>query len=334
MLEGVHYYLGANVTVRGLVMVRYNLFLVAVILNCLVWGGMDAAAQSASAGKKVPPPENLTVMTRDGVQLGLTYYASSDGQEAVPVVLLHDWKESRAVFNRLAQALQIPPGPDAPSHAVVTVDLRGHGESNQVQLPNGQTMELDAARLRSADFYAMPQQDMEAVRKFLVSKNNAGELNLNKLCLVGAGMGANVAVYWAAKDWSMPPLTDGKQGQDVKGLVLISPQWNFQGLPLVKPMKYPPIQKMISTLIAYGSQDSKSARDAKNVYKILKRHHPEPPADELREKKDLFFEGLDTSLQATTLLTTPQFGMLRKTQIFLLNRIVKKNYPWSKRRAN
>jgi pimeloyl-ACP methyl ester carboxylesterase len=271
--------------------------------------------------------------TKDGVRLGITYYASDKGQEAVPVVLLHDHKESRVVFNPLATALQNPPDPDSPSLAVITFDFRGHGESTTAMGPGGQIRKFDAARLRTGDYRAMVQFDMEAVRKFLVDKNDAGELNLNKLCLVGVGMGANVAVYWAAKDWSAPPLAVGKQGQDVKGLVLVSPRWNYRGLKLLEPMKYPAIRSSISTLIAFGDEDGKTARDAKNIYKILARYHPEPPRDQREEKKDLFFIGLPTSLQGTKLLTTPQFRMLPRLLGFIDARIVQKEYEWSRRRS-
>ena len=77
----------------------------------------------------------------------------------------------------------------------------------------------------------MAALDMEAVRKFLVDKNDAGELNLNKLCLVGSGMGASVAANWAVQDWSAPPLAVGKQGQDVKALVL-----DFAALVVQRPV--------------------------------------------------------------------------------------------------
>ena len=92
----------------------------------------------------------------------------------------------------LAQRLQSPGQEDShPSFAVVTVDLRGHGGSIKQTAPNGATREIDAARINKQDIVGM-LADMEAVRSFLVGKNDAGELNLNKLSLVGIGMGATV----------------------------------------------------------------------------------------------------------------------------------------------
>src|SRR4051812_3170960 len=96
-----------------------------------------------------PPPVDQVVMTKDGVQLKLTYYASPAGQDAVPVVMLHDYNETRAVFAPLALALQNPPTPKAASQpkiaprAVITVDLRGHGDSKGALDPDGSPIELD-----------------------------------------------------------------------------------------------------------------------------------------------------------------------------------------------
>ena len=102
---------------------------------------------------------------------------------------------------------------------------------------------------------------------------------------------------------------------------------------MIEPMKHPAIRAQISTLIAYGAEDGKATRDAKNIFKILERYHPEPPRDQLEEKKDLFFISLPTSLQGTKLLTAPQFRMLPRLEGFIDARIVRKDYEWSKRRS-
>jgi len=315
-------------------MFRYAIWLSFVLLMGCFYHTPLSSAQRVSDHDDKTVPKNFILTTKDGVQLGITYFASDEGQEAVPVLLLHDYKENRAVFNGLAGALQNPRDSDNSSLAVVTLDFRGHGESITALGPGGQTRKIDAAKLRNNDYLAMVYYDMEAVRKFLVGKNDAGELNLNKLCLVGVGMGANVAVHWAAKDWNTPPLAVSKQGQDVKGLVLVSPKWTYRSLSMVKPMKYPAIRSQISTMIVCGVEDKKATRDAKNIYKILERYHPEPPRDQREEKKDLFFVSLPTSLKGTELLTTPQFKMRSWLEGFIDARIVQKDYEWSKRRQD
>ena len=114
--------------------------------------------------------------------------------------------------------------------AIVSRPAAVTGKARKQLGPGGAQADLDAAKISKEDYIAMAAFDMEAVRRFLVDKNDAGELNLNKLSLVGSGMGATVAANWAVQDWSAPPLAVGKQGQDVKALVLVSPQWKYRGI--------------------------------------------------------------------------------------------------------
>lgn len=249
------------------------------VVVCLLAVGKSATAVAQPALAKAPPVD-VTLTTKDGVQLQATYYPSSAGRQAVPVVMLHDFNETRAVFDPLARTLQNPPTPASPaapqiaSRAVLAVDLRGHGGSKTAYAADGSAAELESNRFQLGDFRAMVDYDMEAVRGFLVEQNDAGKLNLNSLGLVGSGMGANVAMLWAAKDWSAPPLPVRKQGQDVKALVLLSPRWNFNGLMLRDSLRFSPIQRELSVLLAYGAEDKAVSKDCQDIIKILSKHHP------------------------------------------------------------
>jgi pimeloyl-ACP methyl ester carboxylesterase len=258
-------------------------------------------------------PQIQELTTRDGVRLVATYYPSKLGKKATPVLLLHDWKESRTVFDSLARKLnrgsqETEEGEAAAleydSFAVVTVDLRGHGDSVRQTGYNGATRELQAAKLSKPDFQAMILQDMEAVRKLLREKNDAGELNLNQLCLLGAGMGASVAVNWAAIDWSTPPLAAVKQGQDVRAMVLVSPPWKFQGLTVNVALRQRDIQRDVATLIIFGGEDRRARADAERVYQSLDKFHP---ADRSAQPEDVPMlmkvgENVKSKLQGTLLL--------------------------------
>ena len=296
-----------------------------------------AAAQSRAA----PTPEVVSLVTKDGVQLTLTYFPSSarrgspEAKEVPPVILLHDHKETRSIFNSLAQRLQAPTAErGGPSFAAVTVDLRGHGDSTKQVFPNGETIELDAAKLRRDDVAAMVVMDMAAVRSFLVDKNDAGELNLNKLCLIGSGMGASVAANWALTDWSWPPLAVGKQGQDVKALVLISPPWSYNGLSFQMPLRFRPLKENIAWMLVYGSEAPKAAADVRRIYKQLERFHPEPGAAAGRQRSSTLQElALKSKLQGSTLLRQGGEPMEESIVSFLIEHVAKKQNPWSNRRA-
>lgn len=278
------------------------------------------------------PPRVEKLQTKDGVGLSITYYPSRLGKDATPVVLLHDYKDTRGSLSTLAQRLQSPGREDKhPSFAVVTVDLRGHGESIKQTAPNGVSREIDAAKLNRQDIIGM-LADMEAVRSFLVGKNDDEELNLNKLSLVGVGMGATVAVNWAAQDWLAPPLTIGKQGQDVKALVLVSPRWSFRGVPVQRALKVQPLKENVAWMIIYGEQDADTASDVRRrFYRQLERFHPEPSSPTAPPRR-LALVPLPSALDGSRLLS--QAGSQIEKQIidFLTVHVADEDYPWSQRR--
>lgn len=288
-------------------------------------------------------PQIAELTTRDGVRLVATYYPSKLGKKATPVLMLHDWKESRTVFDPLAQKLSAgsqtseegeAPALEFESFAVVTVDLRGHGDSVRQLAPNGATRELSAAKLSKPDFRDMILQDMEAVRKLLREKNDAGELNLNKLCLLGAGMGASVAVNWAAIDWSTPPLAAVKQGQDVRAMVLVSPPWKFQGMTINEALRQRDVQRDVATLLIFGGEERRARADAERVFKSLEKFHP---TDRSAKPDDLpslmkIGENVKSKLQGTELLR--QAGDKGSdTIIRFLNKHVSNqtDFEWSRR---
>ena len=286
------------------------------------------AAATANQQPKVKAPENVDLVTRDGVELKATYYPgwTRDGKmkDVVPVVLLHMWKGNSKDLERLAKLLQLQ------GHAVVVPDLRGHGKSTRARR-GGRTAELDAALLRPADFGNMVKFDMETIKNFLLERNNKEELNIEKLVVVGAEMGAAVAVNWAALDWSWPVLATLKQGRDVKGLVLISPELSFKGLKTAEAFSHPAMREAISTMIIVGGQEQKYLRDARRIFSMLEKFHPLPPENERQEKQDLFFFDLDTSLQGTQLLNEQAARVDQMVLTFIHWRLAQKSFPWTDR---
>jgi pimeloyl-ACP methyl ester carboxylesterase len=312
----------------------------ALLLGLSIQATSDASAQ----GRSGPPPEPVDLVTKDGIQLKGTYFpsaarrGSAQAKQTTPVVLLHDHKSTRAIFNPLIGALQpaIEGDAEGPYFAVIAVDLRAHGGSTKRLAPDGTVFDLDAARLAKEDLLAMAQFDMEAIRSFLVDKNDAGDLNLNKLSLVGSGMGANVAANWALKDWTVPPLAIGKQGQDVKAIVLISPQWTFNGLSMQDPMKFTPLKKNVAWLILGGSLDSKVKPDFVRIQKQLERHHPvneknaASPGPPVRD--GLTVSLLPTNLQGDQLIKRSGAAIDEQVVTFLMQNVARHELPWTNRR--
>ncbi|MEM8864386.1 MAG: alpha/beta fold hydrolase [Planctomycetota bacterium] len=310
-------------------MQKYFVLTAAIIFALFTTAG-DANAQRRGAAATA---ESVTLVTKDGVSLGATFYAGQTSKETTPVVMLHDFNESRAVYDSLATRLSNPGEQD--SHqpfAVLTVDLRGHGDSVKQSYGGSATRTLEASRLRKGDVEAMVLRDMEAVRKFLVKENDAGKFNLNRLSVIGTGLGAVVAANWAAVDWSVPPLATVKQGQDLKTMILVSPRWKTNGLSINNALKQRGVRQKVATMLLYGGKDTRVSRDNKRIYKQLARYHDDLKASPGGELPSLVEFGPETELQGTAWLkqagTKAEDLMIR----FLTQYSVKPDFEYLERR--
>lgn len=228
-------------------------------------------------------PEPVEIDTADGVMLrGAFFPAARAGKASPVVVMLADVDESPATFDGLARRLQgSRDDSESFSASTLAVALRGQGDSTRVRVGRDGVKDLRGAKLTPADAASMVKHDMEAVRRFLVDKNDAGELNLNRLAYLGVGLGAIVATNAAAVDWAVPVLSRGKQGRDVKSLVLVSPPWKQLGLEMLRPLRQPGVRSEVAVLLTYGGDDRGAAADVGRIVKQLEagRPKPTPPVD-------------------------------------------------------
>lgn len=302
------------------------------------------ASTSFALGQTKPPPApiSLELKTIDGVLLYATYYGSTQGRHAPIAVLIGDKSKSRAILEPLALHLQSPrPSTedadnkaDPLSWAVLAVDLRGQGDSVHQQRPNSQPQDLSNLQLSRAVLTAMVQLDMEAVRRELVDRNDTGEINLNRLAYVGVGMGALVATNAAAVDWSVQKLNASKQGEDVKGLVLISPPWNIKGVGMLNALRQPGVRSEVATLLLYGKENRRSAADAERIYKQLEKGHPDSGSEETDSLPSLFKVGGPSSLKGSAWLKENGQNAEQVISQFLDQHVAGPDLPWTQRRLN
>jgi hypothetical protein len=207
-------------------------------------------------------------------------------------------------------------------HAVLVPDLRAHGDSIDVV---GSKLKLNVNQLNPAHYERMISDDLEACKKFLMGKNNAGQLNIDKLCMVGAEMGSVIALNWAMRDWHARQLVGLRQGQDVKALVLISPEWTIERsrTNMNLPSQDELLHKNISLYIVHGTKDQ---RDANRLYDAVERFHTTKGEDQ-----SLFKGAIETPLSGTKMLTVPQLGVDRRIALFIKARVAEKNIPWRDR---
>jgi hypothetical protein len=252
------------------------------------------AAPKASPRDKPAEPENIKLETKDGWSIQATYYAGKLKKQAVPFLLLHGWEGQRSDYDGLAKFLQ------AAGHSVLCPDLRGHGQSN-IRPGSDKAIE-DPADLKPVDMQAIVW-DIEACKKFLREKNNAGELNIEMLTLVAADFACIPATAWSDFDWRAPALPSYKQGQDVKALVFLSPWQSFKGLSMQKALVNPVIKNQMNVMVFVGKEDGRGYPDAKKLNTSLENFRPKMKEKNLKnEDRTLFFIELPTNLAGTKLL--------------------------------
>ncbi len=249
-----------------------------------------------------PSSHDTSVVAKDGVEIKMTYFKSNAGQDAPVVVLLPSRNGSRLAWKAFAEQLQ------KLEFAVITVDLRNHGES----IVGGKKHE---GPFKAKDYLGM-MLDLDAVKKFIFDEHQNKQLNMNKLGIVAADTSAPVAVVFTEIDWSKLPYDDAPtpaqstpRGQDVRALALLSPEENAPGLPtnkaysMIRGMKGP-------VLVAAGSKNANDTAAAKKIHDIL------APKKEGYEM--MYLQMYDTKLRGTDLI-----GKQLKIETHLTNFLVK-----------
>jgi pimeloyl-ACP methyl ester carboxylesterase len=256
-----------------------------------------ALAQKA-AEEELPERVEEKIEVKDGLSkltMFCDYYPSTLGKQAIPVLLLHGRGGTRADYAHLALYLQ------QQGHAVLVPDLRGHGDSNEIVLANGKREKLDPAKMKKAEFAAIVR-DLEEVKAWFVQKNNAEELNVEMLTVVGADLMAITAMNFALRDWTVPELLSYKNCKDVKAIVLLSPDQSKEGTDMRLALKHDAVGYALSILIVVGKNDSGALSEAKKLYNLLETQHKEKSADKRPEDKEIVFLTEDTKLQGTKLV--------------------------------
>jgi len=178
--------------------------------------------------------ERVVFTSEDGVLLVGSYYKPRIGtSNSTPsVILLHMLGMDRSTWDKFAQELS------QNGYAVLSVDLRGHGES--IKQANHT---ISYQSFMPKNFKNMTL-DVKAAKKYLIEGRKA---NPNQISIIGASIGANLALNYAASDHS------------IKSVILLSPGLNYRGISTLDAiMNYKnPIY------IVTAEDDSESAKDSK-----------------------------------------------------------------------
>ncbi|MEM9588698.1 MAG: alpha/beta hydrolase [Planctomycetota bacterium] len=224
------------------------------------------SAQPAAAQKRTQkgPPEivDITLSTKDGVDLHAKYAASDKGKNAIPILLIHEWKGQATQYSGLMKGLQ------GQGYAVMAIEYRGHGRSTSYTDPAGRTKKFNLATMSGRHVQSVIAIDLEAAKKFLVEENNDEKLNLNSLVVLGVREGCIMAMHWSRQDWAWPSIGAKKQGQDVKAIVLVSPEKILKGLSIDATLRDGNLMRL--PIMILDGRKSKDIRETERLAKQIK----------------------------------------------------------------
>jgi pimeloyl-ACP methyl ester carboxylesterase len=156
------------------------------------------------------PTSEVTFMTTDSVTIHATLYLREGTQKSPALVLFHMLRRQRQDWETLARdAVQA-------GFVVLTIDLRGHGQSTKCG-----SRTINMKDFSNVDFAAM----MEDVRSAVNFVKKEATVDTNCISLIGASIGANLALRYAAADTT------------IRSVVLLSPGLEYRGLTTEAAMK-------------------------------------------------------------------------------------------------
>ena len=303
-------------------------------------------AATRAQDPQLPRAESKVVETSDGLPLHFTYWPTGHdhAMDSGVVVLLHmhngnrlDWTSPAAAG--FVQRLQR-------DYAVIAVDLRGHGQSKGAAASSGGDIidantrkskksssnggaRIDSSNLKPRDYEAMAFVDLEAIKRFIYEENQLQHLNMNKMAIIGAEMGANAAAVFAANDWLKDPHPDGQdgfrtpRGQDVRALVLLSPEISRPGLPIAEPLKVLKTPDFkVAVLVCVGEKDKEDKGEGKKVFRQLSSE---------RNKDRMYLKEYDSSARGTDLMDVN--GLKANIYAFLELHLKKVPSDWNDRQS-
>ncbi len=169
-------------------------------------------AKEAGANKELFIPsafakQIVTIECDDGYRLAADYITRRQPRGRLPGILfIHGTGEDRRAWYPLTIHLA------GRGYAVLTIDLRGHGE-NPGKMGNPAATQ---DQLTPEDFLMMPRDIRNCLGHMAMKK----EIDGGRICIIGSSLGANLALITAAQSWA----------DAVRCAIAISPGLDYHGL--------------------------------------------------------------------------------------------------------
>lgn len=181
--------------------------------------------------------EKITFKTRDGVTITGNFFKPQK-KHAPVFLLLHMMPATKESWNEFAYIIQNN------GYAALAIDLRGHGESTD---RNG--IRLDYKEFKDEE-HRNSMNDIASAKEFLAGQS---DVDLLRIAIVGASIGANLALWQASID------------KDVRLIMLLSPGLNYRGI--MADELAPGFKGHVYILASEG--DTKSAESSRKLAEIF-----------------------------------------------------------------
>jgi hypothetical protein len=195
--------------------------------------------------------EDVTVPTIDGLRLIGQWFPGGQGRQSDCVIMVHGYQNStqKGPWAAAAKALQ------AKGFSVLVFDLRGHGRSttgktihdsklfanrdlfpfNRFSGTPSQHEKIKGIDVKSFNqgYYPYLIHDLTAARRFLDTRNDAGECNSGRIHLIVDRDSAALALLWTSFEWlrnGINPAIPGQAapnhnaGSDIVSMIFLSPK--------------------------------------------------------------------------------------------------------------
>jgi hypothetical protein len=194
----------------------------------------------------------------------------------------------------------------------------------------------------------MVNEDLRAVKRFLLGEHNDKRLNIRKMAIVAPEMSAPIAVQFAVMDWAKEPHQDAPiqdinartpRGQDVRALILISPVEKVPGIDALgkSAMTISRLEQKgrrelpdfdtdwrVACMVVFGSGDVRDKGTSRRVYKKL--------AGPSSNKDRMYLFDYPLKLRGTDLVD-PKIDIEAKMLAFLELHVKDLPDPWQDRRS-
>jgi alpha-beta hydrolase superfamily lysophospholipase len=221
--------------------VRFRLGVLGLL--AVVAGVFAACAERPPA---LPEPIETNIVGDDGTRIAASFFPV-DAVSPPGLILIHALRGNRDDWRRFARAAQ------RAGFASLSFDLRGHGDT--LHDARGRALTPDDL---TRDDWRLVTADMDAARRALVERG----IDANELAVVGASLGANLGLQFAALN------------EDIQAVVLVSPGLVIEGVAIEDAMAS---FEQRPALIMFGAHDAYAASSGRALSAVA------PSFREMRE---------------------------------------------------